>query len=128
MVLTGGCGGGGGCVCRELEKAVEHFPADMLLALTLAQLLASDKRPHAAAAALRHAAATAGEQADAHTLLALWHESVGVPEEAAAKTAHFALLSQCYLTAVRARRLCYCDEKVANREIRVWHFVIENGY
>jgi hypothetical protein len=22
----------------------------------------------------------------------------------------------------------YCDEKVANREIRVWHFVIENGY
>jgi hypothetical protein len=22
----------------------------------------------------------------------------------------------------------YCDEKVANRDIRVWHFVIENGY
>jgi hypothetical protein len=22
----------------------------------------------------------------------------------------------------------HCDEKVANREIRVWHFVIENGY
>jgi hypothetical protein len=22
----------------------------------------------------------------------------------------------------------YCDAKVANREIRVWHFVIENGY
>jgi hypothetical protein len=22
----------------------------------------------------------------------------------------------------------YSDEKVANREIRVWHFVIENGY
>jgi hypothetical protein len=22
----------------------------------------------------------------------------------------------------------YCDPKVANREIRVWHFVIENGY
>jgi hypothetical protein len=22
----------------------------------------------------------------------------------------------------------YCDQKVANREIRVWHFVIENGY
>jgi hypothetical protein len=22
----------------------------------------------------------------------------------------------------------YCDEKVANREIRVWHFVMENGY
>jgi hypothetical protein len=22
----------------------------------------------------------------------------------------------------------YCDEKVANREIRVWHLVIENGY
>jgi hypothetical protein len=22
----------------------------------------------------------------------------------------------------------YCDEKVANREIRVWHFVIEKGY
>ena len=22
----------------------------------------------------------------------------------------------------------YCDVKVANREIRVWHFVIENGY
>jgi hypothetical protein len=24
--------------------------------------------------------------------------------------------------------LPYGDEKVANREIRVWHFVIENGY
>jgi hypothetical protein len=22
----------------------------------------------------------------------------------------------------------YCDQKVANRDIRVWHFVIENGY
>jgi hypothetical protein len=22
----------------------------------------------------------------------------------------------------------YCDEKVANREIRIWHFVIANGY
>jgi hypothetical protein len=22
----------------------------------------------------------------------------------------------------------YCDATVANREIRVWHFVIENGY
>jgi hypothetical protein len=22
----------------------------------------------------------------------------------------------------------YSDEKVANRDIRVWHFVIENGY
>jgi hypothetical protein len=22
----------------------------------------------------------------------------------------------------------YCDAKVANRGIRVWHFVIENGY
>ena len=22
----------------------------------------------------------------------------------------------------------YCDQTVANREIRVWHFVIENGY
>jgi hypothetical protein len=22
----------------------------------------------------------------------------------------------------------YCDEKVANRDIRVWHLVIENGY
>jgi hypothetical protein len=30
------------------------------------------------------------------------------------------------------RRMCaappYSDGKVANREIRVWHFVIENGY
>jgi hypothetical protein len=26
------------------------------------------------------------------------------------------------------RRLAYCDQKAANREIRVWHFVIENGY
>jgi hypothetical protein len=25
-------------------------------------------------------------------------------------------------------RLGYGDEKVANRDIRVWHFVIENGY
>jgi hypothetical protein len=25
-------------------------------------------------------------------------------------------------------KAAYCDEKVANREIRVWHFVIENGY
>ena len=24
--------------------------------------------------------------------------------------------------------VAYSDEKVANREIRVWHFVIENGY
>jgi hypothetical protein len=24
--------------------------------------------------------------------------------------------------------LRYCDQKVANREIRVWHFVIEKGY
>jgi hypothetical protein len=24
--------------------------------------------------------------------------------------------------------LVYGDEKVANRDIRVWHFVIENGY
>jgi hypothetical protein len=24
--------------------------------------------------------------------------------------------------------LPYCDQRVANREIRVWHFVIENGY
>ena len=24
--------------------------------------------------------------------------------------------------------LLYCDEKVANRDVRVWHFVIENGY
>jgi hypothetical protein len=23
---------------------------------------------------------------------------------------------------------CYSDQTVANREIRVWHFVIENGY
>jgi hypothetical protein len=22
----------------------------------------------------------------------------------------------------------YCDAKVANRDIRVWHFVTENGY
>ena len=22
----------------------------------------------------------------------------------------------------------YCDQRVANREIRVWHFVVENGY
>jgi hypothetical protein len=26
------------------------------------------------------------------------------------------------------RAPAYSDEKVANREIRVWHFVIENGY
>jgi C-terminal processing protease CtpA/Prc len=25
-------------------------------------------------------------------------------------------------------RAGYIDDKVANREIRVWHFVIENGY
>jgi hypothetical protein len=37
--------------------------------------------------------------------------------------------------AVRARaaprrtaQVTYSDEKVANRDIRVWHFVIENGY
>ena len=30
--------------------------------------------------------------------------------------------------AVPAGRPRYSDEKVANREIRVWHFVIENGY
>jgi hypothetical protein len=28
----------------------------------------------------------------------------------------------------RLEELTYCDEKVANREIRVWHFVIEKGY
>ena len=27
----------------------------------------------------------------------------------------------------RLARVRYSDEKVANREIRVWHFVIENG-
>jgi hypothetical protein len=27
-----------------------------------------------------------------------------------------------------ADRTAYCDQKFANREIRVWHFVIENGY
>jgi hypothetical protein len=30
--------------------------------------------------------------------------------------------------AAKRPRAPYCDEKVANREIRVWHFVIENGY
>jgi hypothetical protein len=25
-------------------------------------------------------------------------------------------------------RAAYCDQKSANREIRVWHFVIEKGY
>jgi hypothetical protein len=30
------------------------------------------------------------------------------------------------LTSRRGR--AYSDQKVANREIRVWHFVIENGY
>jgi hypothetical protein len=30
--------------------------------------------------------------------------------------------------ALRRGRARYSDEKVANREIRVWHFVIENGY
>ena len=30
--------------------------------------------------------------------------------------------------AALALRAAYGDEKVANREIRVWHFVIENGY
>jgi hypothetical protein len=25
-------------------------------------------------------------------------------------------------------RAGYCDEKVANRDIRVWYFVIKNGY
>jgi hypothetical protein len=29
---------------------------------------------------------------------------------------------------IRDFRVGYCHEKVANREIRVWHFVIENGY
>jgi hypothetical protein len=24
--------------------------------------------------------------------------------------------------------VCYSDQKVANREIRVWHLVVENGY
>jgi hypothetical protein len=32
----------------------------------------------------------------------------------------------------RARRVAqwvrYSDAKVANRDLRVWHFVIENGY
>ena len=28
----------------------------------------------------------------------------------------------------RGRWVAYSDEKVANRDIRVWHFVIENGY
>jgi hypothetical protein len=27
-----------------------------------------------------------------------------------------------------SRGASYCDRKVANREIKVWHFVIENGY
>jgi hypothetical protein len=32
-------------------------------------------------------------------------------------------------TTASARVPAACsDEKVANREIRVWHFVIENGY
>jgi uncharacterized protein HemY len=87
--------------CRELEKVVEQFPADTLLALTLSQLYASDKRPDAAATALRRAVDAAGQQADAHTLLAMWHESLGVPEAAAEKAQHFATLSQCYLAAVR---------------------------
>jgi hypothetical protein len=30
--------------------------------------------------------------------------------------------------AAPAALASYCDEKVANREIRVWYFVIENGY
>jgi hypothetical protein len=32
------------------------------------------------------------------------------------------------LTAAAASSSSYCDQKVANREIRVWHFVVENGY
>jgi hypothetical protein len=31
-------------------------------------------------------------------------------------------------TVHAVHRLRYSDEKVANREIRVWHFVLENGY
>jgi hypothetical protein len=28
----------------------------------------------------------------------------------------------------RNTRPPYCDEKVANRDIRIWHYVTENGY
>jgi hypothetical protein len=37
-------------------------------------------------------------------------------------------VAPCQTTLVRIAPKSYSDEKVANREIRVWHFVIENGY
>jgi hypothetical protein len=33
-----------------------------------------------------------------------------------------------FLTHPCSTRTGYSDEKVANRDVRVWHFVIENGY
>jgi hypothetical protein len=47
----------------------------------------------------------------------------GEPPVEVAAAAADTPVATCESTALR-----YSDEKVANREIRVWHFVIENGY
>jgi hypothetical protein len=53
------------------------------------------------------------------------------------------VMSACWITPSNSARVslgvtqccvaggpppCHSDQNVANREIRVWHFVIENGY
>jgi hypothetical protein len=39
-----------------------------------------------------------------------------------------AVLSALVLSEQVSLLLPYSDEKVANRDTKVWHFVIENGY
>jgi hypothetical protein len=53
-----------------------------------------------------------------------WAETLRVqPSKAVACTSAAFCPAPCL-----GRAQVYCDQKVANRERRVWHFVMENGY
>jgi len=60
---------------KEFKEAVVHFPSDPLLACCLAQLCASSGDHNSAKMVLERLGQHARDEADAHTLLALWTES-----------------------------------------------------
>jgi hypothetical protein len=81
------------------------------------------RRDAGAAAARAHA----GGEALRDTVAGLRAENQLLRERLASVAQH-AETQHHQLQHARVRRLPYCDEKVANRDIRVWHLVIENGY
>jgi hypothetical protein len=56
------------------------------------------------------------------------HSLLSRPTQAEGEHTPARLVVDCNTRGTCGPLEVYCDQKVANREIRVWHIVIENGY